>query len=109
MTVERFNSIVDKVTKQFETYCQKNKGVTWDKQKEFLTTLLIRNKLLKTDQEAEFWRACGSTCDFIDDGDDKRVKSKDYKWECDVVFCILYMEHCMKKWSNRKPKVDEYT
>lgn len=108
MTVERFNGIVDKVTKQFETHCQKNKITNWEKQKEFLTTILIRNKLLGTEQVSEFWRATGSTCDFVD-MPNRKNKDKDYKWEVDVVFCILYIEHCMKKWTNRKVKVDEYT
>lgn len=108
MTVERFNGIVDKVTKQFSTYCAKNKVTDWEKQKEYLNTLLVRNHLLKVDQESEFWRAVGSACDFVDDPSPKRRKDKDYVWECDVAFCILYMEHCMKKWSTRKIKEDEY-
>lgn len=107
MTQEHFETVVKKVTKQYGKWVGENKSANWEKQKEFLQTLLIRNKLLKTDQAAEFWLSVGTTCDFVD-MPNRKSRDKDWKWEVDVCFCVLYIEHVMKKWSNRKPKVNEY-
>ena len=107
MTVERFNSLVDKITIQFTKFCTKNKADNWEKQREYFNTLLVRNHLLKVDQESDFWRAVDSACDFVDDPNPKRKKDMDYVWECDVAFCVLYMHHCMKKWSKRKENKED--
>jgi len=106
MTVDKFDPIVKKITKQFTSWNTQNKSPDWEKQKEYLTELLIRNKLLKTDGCCEFWRAVGSTCDYIDDPGRKDT-AKDWQWHVDVVFCVLYMSLCMKKWRNKKVKKDE--
>ncbi len=107
MSPEKFDSLVQKVTKQFGDWCTKNKVYQWDKQKEQLNTLLIRNKLLLTDDSAEFWRAAGSTCDYMDD-EAKKLSVKDWKWQADVAFCILYMGHCIRRPRAKAEKHDEF-
>lgn len=107
MSPEKFDSIIQKITKQFGDWCTKNNVYQWEKQKDFFDNLLVKHKLLKHEDSQEFWRAVGATCDFMDDAE-KKISVKDWKWQSEVASCVLYMNYCIRRPRAKSEKHDEY-